>query len=385
MNAIRLLILALLASSTTSCSRGDKEVAGRSLVSTTATLVREVRAQEPDPPLGAYTSFIAVASNGSFFITDIDRGRIVAFDPAGSVTRSFGSLGGGPGEFSLAATPEVIGDTLLAVADVNANSLMLFDVRNGQYMRTVKLAGFRNLAGDWSYAGDTAYFATLDAGGVLGVWPMVNDTARLRGELPAEYRSGRPRGLVRRYGRIGIAPTSEGFAVHLPTEDGVRRLSLGGEVGPLIGIPARHRRGIPPELVQLKANTSRSRTTNFPLASFNTGLARRGDGLLVAYHWEFDHDPKSKGSESGGGPGMTNLRLFATLIKPALDSACIDIRIPIETDIPPFPVTRGDTTFVFTRSVNVAQGTVNSRLVAFRADPRSCQWEPIGGAPPRQQ
>lgn len=378
MNGLRTLSVALLATSLQGCQEQGPGREGGPGEGVSATLVREVSVAEPDPPFGAYTSFIAVASSGEFFITDVDRGRVVAFAPSGTVTGTFGAAGAGPGEFLMAATLEVLDDSLLAVADLNARTLKLFNISDRTYTRTVGLSGFRNLAGDWSFSGDTAYFAALDAGGVLAVWPLGEDSASLRGVLPAEYLTGRPRGLLWRYGRIGLSRAATGLVVHLPTEDGVRRVTEAGRIGPLVPIPARFRRGITPELHQLKASTSRERTARFPLASLNTGLAQRGDGLLVAYHWEYDHDPKSATTGTGGGPGMTNLRLFGTLISPALDSACIDVRLPIVTDTPPFPVTVGDTTFVFTRSVDMAKGTVASTLRAFYIDPKLCRWEAIG-------
>jgi hypothetical protein len=134
---------------------------------------------------------------------------------------------------------------------------------------------------------------------------------------------------------------------------------------------------MPRALHDLKRSTSRERDTSFPLATLNVGLAARSDGHLVAYHWEFDHDRNAAGRDDQGGPGMTNIRVFASLIAPTLDSACIDLPLPVLTDIPPFPVTVADTTYVFSRSVNMENGTVTSLLSAFHLDASACSWEPL--------
>lgn len=340
-------------------------------------VVRAVTVSDPSPPLGAYTSFIAVRPNGAFFITDVDRGRVVAYDSTGSVLRQIGAPGDGPGEFRMPATTEVVGDSLLVVADLNARAMVVFDLRSWSFERTIHLEGFRNWAADWSVRNDTATFAALDAGGAVAVWPTASDTAMLVGALPESYMTGRPRGLLRRYGRIGVAMSQGGLVAHLPTEDGVRRVSTEGALGPLIPLPVRARRGIPEALHALKASTSRERTESFPLASLNVGLASRSDGRLVAYHWEYDPDEAVPGGDGAGGPGMSDIRVFASLLSPGLDSACVDIRLPVDTDIPPFPVTVGDTTFIFARSVDLDRGSVQSTLVALHLDPASCHWEQL--------
>jgi hypothetical protein len=359
------------------CGQDDEANRAPTQASTAVQLLREVSVADPTDPLGAYTSFIALDRGGNFFITDVDRSRVIRYEPAGTVALEIGRQGSGPGEFLLPATLEVLGDSILAVADLNADKIALFSLPAGQYLRSVHLVGFRNWAADWSIRGDTAFIPALDAPGVLAVWPLASDTARLRGTLPVPYLSGRPRGLLRRYGRVGMTGRNGEFAVHFPTEDGVRPMDPDGVIGDLVPLPVRSRRGIPQSLLDLKASTSRERTKVFPLASMNTGLATREDGNLVAYHWEFDHDPSKSGARSEGGPGMTNLRVFASLIRPSLDSACVDLPLAITTDIPPFPVTVGDTTFIFSRSVDVATGTVRSTLSAFHLDASRCAWEPM--------
>lgn len=337
-----------------------------------AQLVRNLSVEEPPLPLGGYTSFIAVRASGGFFVADLDRWRVVAYSPTGTVVGEIGRRGSGPGEFESPGILFMLGDTLLAVTDPNGAVIELFNPDGGAHLRSVSIRDFQHIAADWTVDRDTAYFPVLAADGVMGVWPISSDTAYLAATLPAEYQLGRPRGLLFRYGRIGVARSTRGMVAHLPTENGLRLITESGVSGELVPLPVRRRRGIPKALEELKASTSPERTREFPLASMSVGLARLGIGYLVAYHWEYDPDPAGP---QGGVINLAGIRLFASVISPGLDSACIDIPIPILTDIPPFPITLGDTTFIFTRAVDTTQGTVATRLVGVRYDLSKCQWE----------
>ena len=74
-----------------------------------------------------YPSFVAVAPNGTLYVTDVLNSRVQAFDRNGRFVRQFGELGDSPGTFARPKGIAVDSEGHVYVADAVFNNVQIFD------------------------------------------------------------------------------------------------------------------------------------------------------------------------------------------------------------------------------------------------------------------
>ncbi len=104
----------------------------------TARRVKTVDLSQIPVPVYNCISF-DVDSFCNLYLASIDNCQVVVLDSAGSLVRTIGNKGEGPGEFLQPAVVEVVADTALVVSDYSSFRLSLFST-NGVFLRSVAVS-----------------------------------------------------------------------------------------------------------------------------------------------------------------------------------------------------------------------------------------------------
>ena len=142
--------------------------------------------QEGDSAYIGAPAYLTVSGSGAMFVSDPMNGRVLEFNRKGELVRQVGRPGMGPGELGSPISTALIGDSLLAVSDAGSSQISLFDVRDGRFIRSVKLAG---LPFSMQASGDTVWMSAMyqHRNTSIGVWPITSDSIHYIGPLPREY------------------------------------------------------------------------------------------------------------------------------------------------------------------------------------------------------
>lgn len=325
-------------------------------------------------PLGGYL-FASRSSAGRILVSDMANSRIVVFGPDGALEHIWGRKGNGPGEFQAPGVNVVLYDSLLAVWDVAQRQISLLDASDGQFIRAATLPG-GDVGVNWTVRGDSALFALGSSPGLFARWEWTTGKASVGGTVPAQLLTDPFTTL--QHGRPEIALTAQGIVALLPTEPGVRLLSIDGRDLGLVRLPWVRRKGTPADLFAKAAAARESGPMGLaPVGSAVVGLRALSNGSLLALLLDVEQlAPPREGRP--GAQLFGNFKLFASLIRGDLSAACVDAPVPIDTDVPPFPFFSGDTLWVLTRKVLPAD-TVLNQVQGFVVGDKGCDWMATGG------
>jgi hypothetical protein len=148
---------------------------------------------------------IAVAPDGSVFVSNTTRHTIYKFDPAGRFVKSFGRKGQGPGDLTHPGRLSVLDGKYLVVGEYATNQrLSLFDL-DGAFVEIVGTGRFTSQATALGN-GKIAYVSTS---GRMEATEMIN-----RNEVfVIDWESGAQKSIAKREIRIPLARTSSGGIV----------------------------------------------------------------------------------------------------------------------------------------------------------------------------
>ena len=175
--------------------------------------------EDPEPDAFWGPRDLAVDADGNIWVADTGTGRVVKYDPNGSLLQAFGGMGSGPGQFRELTSIEIAPGGDIFVADSGNRRVQRFD------------AGFNFLAEyavpGWLYVDSVAkpYIALLPDGGLIVSDPTQNKLFRLdKGGTAITTFDAEDGPLVL---PRGVAFDSAGFVYVAENEpDQVRRLLL---------------------------------------------------------------------------------------------------------------------------------------------------------------
>lgn len=148
---------------------------------------------------------IAVAPDGSVFVSNTTRHTIYKFDPAGRFVKRFGRKGQGPGDLTFPGRLSVLDGRYLVVGEYATNQrLSLFDL-DGTFVKIVGTGRFTSQAvalGD----GKIAY---VSIGGRMETSEMINQCE----VFVIDWRSGTQRSVAKHEFRIPMTRTPSGAIV----------------------------------------------------------------------------------------------------------------------------------------------------------------------------
>jgi len=328
---------------------------------------------EPDSaPIGA-TSALARSAAGATYVSDLAGGRIFKFGAGGQFAGAYGRKGDGPGEFQMPSTLTLIAnDSLLVVVDPGREYVSILDAKTGQFVRGFKVP-FQISGQSWTARGDTLVFSVFPGSHVFAQWRWQSDSIVLRGSMPGKLLS--EANIVTLYGWPEVIPIDSGFIAVFPTEAGMRLLDRNGSPLASVLVPAARRRGDPPDLIEqhhrLESNGEKFRY----LGSAPAGLRRLSSGAIAVFSLDLDRSYRPRGIE------YKLQAYYLSLVSPDLNRACVDGRIPIESDGVSIPILVGDTLFMLSRRVS-GNNRVRTAVYAFSISDKGCDWQRTGGPRP---
>jgi hypothetical protein len=288
-----------------------------------------VRLQESDSLFVADPAGIAVHPDGRLLVSDVVGAKVVVFGPDGSALRVIGRRGRGPGEFAAPSVVEVLDDSTIAVLDASTARVSRFHIDSGAFVFTGRLPGpaidmRRSATGLWVAAPQVA------TGHSFAWWDLAADTMALHGTMPAPYTRF-PR-LRRNLGLGALAETADGVWVGMLGSNALEFYPQTDLRAPSrsVEVPRLRRRGVPldkPELLDAEV----SYEEEVQSASMLMSISQLSDGRLATVHQDFTIEGQS-----------LRVAAFLSVIDAASGSGCIDVPLPIASEVAPLLRLIGD-------------------------------------------
>lgn len=301
--------------------------------------VRRVVLQQPDSLyIGDASSVWVDAESGHVYVSDGFSNRVVRYSRDGVPLAQYGSPGGGPGEIRDAGEVFVV-DSLVVVADVGSNDLVLFE-KSGRFVREVD---YKGVLGTISLKDSLVFAGALRTQTGLLRWNVTSDRISYGVPVPSIYTELAP-----------LAGIYTGVAVQVLPEDKVLYGFMGtdwiaqtdrslGESTDRIEIPAVRRRGVPDNVHEAFQNTNFPEKFSALSALFD--LHRLPNGTISVIHFDQAYHRGRRAS------ARVYLSLLKLETRPIV--GCLDKEIPVSEVAQPEVAWRRDTLFVLHRNVDV--------------------------------
>ncbi len=322
--------------------------------------------EEPGAPIGMIRGF-AVTASGELVVADDQQGRLLVFARDGSLSRTLGRRGEGPGEWSAGPylsypldpahliVSEGSAITVVSIADgserwsLPATPLdQLIQPVNGFVVRRAVDRERRSTLSRFPASPDSAQEPSFG-----GPFPFPLGRSNLLDRFLSWPNAAG-------YGRDSIAAVVSGSDF----------LFIGPFEGPFdsIAVPARVRRGAMPEVMAaVRDDDPGSMMRAAYKSSYPLNIAElptAGHVALVLLDHDFPGDASAEVA-----------RLYLSVVDVPRRRACVDARIPAPTDPLAYTVIRGDTLLVLTQEVDTA-GTASRTMVRrYGIDTHDCAWQ----------
>ncbi|HKP77116.1 MAG TPA: hypothetical protein VJT67_16410 [Longimicrobiaceae bacterium] len=333
---------------------GDRAKGEKGLVPPRVTRLARVPLAETEATYLARPTGMAIdPDDGSIYVADGFWGRVLRFDSAGALLRTYGSRGEGPGELKATGPVEVAGNTLL-VADVGKNELSRFDRATGAYLGSSRYQGAL-----------TSIIPREDGGLWLGLMNRTRHTAlaSLGADGRQSYMGSLPREFVASQMLAGIYTGVEVAAwgdTVLAGFTGLNRLVLFRRDGITLrslAVPVRARKGEMPDIARSLEKLDFPEAFAANSALFRVRRLASGNFALIHYDQTIDDN-------------LIRATVYLTLLSRDFSRACPDLEIRVSGDGQPYTAFRGDELFVVQQQVN---GERASAFVdRYRLDEASC-------------
>jgi hypothetical protein len=295
------------------------------------------------------------------WIGDPQNGRVVRFARDGRALGTAGRKGQGPGEIEATGPLVPLGDGTIAVWDYMAGKLLAYDGRDGAFRWETPIRE-QAFPVQLQAVGDTLWFGVVSLTDSTGAMRLVarQGTVTKHASYPAEYAAGLaysfPYSVALRFGDTLLVGYSGHHRVFLHHD--------GGRVDSLV-VPARRRRGVPPDLLeQLQARRGRPGADVGPenLVSSLMRGARLSDGSFALVHYDVEFD----------GREAAKVDAWLTVLDPSFTRACVDAPLPLSERALPSLAFRGDTLFVLEHVIDEVQALPMLRAYAIAT--AGCAW-----------
>ncbi|KPK76318.1 MAG: hypothetical protein AMS25_17645 [Gemmatimonas sp. SM23_52] len=289
--------------------------------------------------------------DGTIYVPDVFSRRVHRFARDGSLIRTYGRPGEGPGEFRSAGPAFVLDDSTLAVCD--APPVVRDD-------------------GVWFALVDQNYqhprFAVARS---VAHWLPASDTVLYLGPMPAEFSESIAGGYWQyaNFNLRGVLAFHDGAILRgwvLKNELFV--LSPGGEVLDTLDIPAVRRLGVPKNVRELLDVKRIGLKEIFERFSRLWQLHTLPDGRVAFTHHD-QHVLKLRPMP------VLSATVWVGVLSADLKSACVDAKLPVSLDARSMETFRGDTLFQLDR--RIVGERLQTWIRMFRIDTDDCDWIPL--------
>jgi hypothetical protein len=255
----------------------------------------------------------------------------------------------------------------MAVMDMNRSRLVLFSVQTGKFLSEIEVP-FRHVGPNGATEGGIVTLAPAMSLEPLARLQLDSDSVSVFGE-PLESGVEGWQTVSASSGVPAVAQLDTLLLVWYPAL-GLKAYRTDGAFIGNINVPAMRRRGEGDSLVRIQRDLRRERSDSVVISTV-LGMTRLPNGEILLVSQDAD-----RVSQNGRNARETNIRLFVTIIDAALSRACVDGRVPFETEVASLPIFDGNTVSLLSRRV-VDAGNVRNVLYTYEVDQSSCEWVPI--------
>ncbi len=309
--------------------------------------------EENDSAYVARPAGVVIGTDGSIFVSDAFWGRVLRFSSRGGLMATYGRRGEGPGELKDPGAVSVQSNELL-VADVGLSRVLRFDLATG---RNTAVHLHRGLVTAITPGEDGVWLGIQNLADTTAVGWLADGAGvpSYRGRLPGEFLASPP--LAGIFTGVQVAAWGDTVAAGFMGLNRLRVMLRDGTLIQELRIPARERKGELPDVV------TALRKMEFPAmfasssALFRMHRLPSGSLALVYYDQTIDGE-------------LIQSTAYLTLLSPDLSRACVDRKIPLQTDAQPYTAFAGDQLFVLQQRV---QGESATTFVdRYRVDEGTC-------------
>lgn len=324
--------------------------------------IDSVSVKETDAVMIARIGPMTIGPRGDIFETDGSEGRIIQIAPNGTIVRTFGRKGQGPGELSAPASVAILDDTLFVRG---GKRISLFSLKTGKFIRSINvtLGSFSQL----EFIGNQLVGLSVDPKTLapVSVLNPAGETIRTEGVLPALVHEN-PK-LAGASFQMAIATRGDDVWGANDFTQSLVRWKRGTSVAvEELKLPVVRRRGVNPDnYVQMLRDPSLAAKLAYS-HSFATGLKFISADILGLL--TFDPTIDDKGQFSGPQ--------HLTLVDTKSKRVCADVAVPVLTNPVPQLALKADTL------ITLEQGSVHGDDVVayirrFKIDPKQCTWKSL--------
>jgi hypothetical protein len=346
-------------------NEGSAAHAGPRLTPLDSTLVAEADTLY----LGNPYSLAIDAFDGSFYISDFFADRVFRFRRDGTLVRTYGRPGSGPGEFRTPTLAWPLDSLHVAAADNDHQLIHVFGRESGELVRSIRYEGRLGSTPPVT-VGSVAWMPSRHRGRGTSVaaLDLRSDSIRFSVPLPDEYlQSFRGLGRFAAFHAMGaVTAWKDTVLVGMRGLNHLLLARTGGDVVDTLHVPVARRRGVPPNIVAIVDDRDPDVRPHDASSSLDH-LFRRPDGSLVLIH----HDAKLEGDLPSG---LITARAFVSVVSPDRTRACVDAELPVSRDARPIEGFRGDTLFLLDRRIHGE--AMQTWIVSYLVQTRGCDWLP---------
>ena len=331
-------------------------------------LVSRVRVVETDALFLSRPTEIAFGPAGHVYVTEANEARVLDLAPDGTIARTFGRKGQGPGEFMHPTTLAVLGDSMLVVHDRVQRRLTFIGLKTWTYQRAVPVSlvwppfmravGPVLFVGAWDLESRTSV-ARVGAGGELlareGIYP----------EIGIKY----PMLIQGAFAWSAFAMTdAEVFAIY-EVSPAIFRWSRGSKTGTEIPLPKKSRRGLDPSIFEQMLQDPGNNARNLKLMydrSIPVTIEFVAGGILAVVTMDYTVEQNTQ-----------TVAFHVTVLDLARNRSCLDLPVPLARqsmsmrDGIPRVAMRNNLLVVLEQGLD-ARGESAPTLSTYRVDPTKC-------------
>jgi hypothetical protein len=307
---------------------------------------------------------VGVDPDGGFYVVDNAQAVVLRFSASGKPVRSYGAKGDGPGEFRGPAAVTVVDDSLVVVTDVRRRNVTVFRRDNGRVVTQYAVSGSPTTV---SGRNGEIWVGSIDPVSRMGVVriSMRDSSIVPLVPVPGVYSAGSPIMLLHQ--NVHVVPLGRSIVTGFSATNVIVN---GVGTNDTIRLPARNRRGVPPDLLERMMQAGAAEV--YSLSSSLLGLEQLAGGRVVAVHVDVTLPPGVTFPQPPGAPSPFRYRMFASIVNLANRRVCADIPVAIAGDESPSVAVRGDTLYVLDQDATSSDPWVIRR---FRINDASCVWQ----------
>ncbi len=325
--------------------------------------------------LGNPSSLSVDTTDGSFLVADYFSGRIFRFGRDGSVVRTYGRPGSGPGEFESLGPAFLLNDSVVVGADTDRRQLSRFLAATGEHLGLVRHPGSAGVSAAVVDGVILIPSIDLDSMKSVVIWDATSESVHHVIDLPATYRRS-ARGSAMFLGMFGLGTVAAWPDTMLFGMGGTNEVLLAtweGEAIDTVHLPNVRRRGVPRDAQERVDNRTDGLTfrDRMEMLSVLHGLYTLSDGGTVFIHHDID---------VAGEPPMVEFpaTVYASILSRDRDVACVDGTVEFANDLRVVHTISRDTLYLLDRILDEAENTMSTWIRRYKIDTEACDWLPVG-------